>query len=228
MRCALHAWACCFPTASQCFMPSHHRWFSLPTSSQRDPGISDRQTDYWGRLSVRPSLCLFVAAKAETWRLSDWRAYENVCPRPRTNLYLNTVTLVTDQSNTPGVKSSPNPPCPPSKKKFWLDELTWWTFWAMFCFLSSALSCGGALRWLGFQDVFVLFEVISNLCLNEMIRILWMCNVTFEAVSILWPLLLQTYVFKTFVTLVLQKVVRVTLYSIANSKWLWTMCLKPV
>lgn len=70
-----------FPNASQCFIPSHHRWFSLPTSSQRIPGRftrTDRGTP--GCSSVCPVSVRCAGVDAEAWHLSGWGAYENISP----------------------------------------------------------------------------------------------------------------------------------------------------
>lgn len=47
-----------FPVDSQCFIPSHHRWFSLPTSSQRNPGSRNEQTMIFKVWKRRPGTSL--------------------------------------------------------------------------------------------------------------------------------------------------------------------------
>lgn len=56
----------CFPVASQCFIPSHHRWFSLPTSSQRKPGCQmDRQRNR--EMVSTPFVCLSRRLSVCAW-----------------------------------------------------------------------------------------------------------------------------------------------------------------
>lgn len=80
----------CFPGAFQCLIPSHHRWFSLPASSQRIPGwFMDRQRS-------RETVCLcvkpgvFLTGELMKTSVLDFR----------TNLYLTNVSRGEWTSNT--------------------------------------------------------------------------------------------------------------------------------
>lgn len=105
----------CFPDASKCLIPGHHRWFSLPASSQRNPG---RYMDRQRKRDMRPFVCLSERLSVwmylrvfwvrerrmcGRWGLGTsltWGAYENIGPRPGTNLYLSYVSSGDWQSNT--------------------------------------------------------------------------------------------------------------------------------